>query len=265
MDTSSNNTSTSASATATATPGTSAASGAARVIPGGHRHRGQRAVTMLLNLVVLALSVILIVWISVDTFTGVEPMDDTGNMHFQFWMCVFFLADFFVGLFYADRRSRYFWHRIIFFILSVPYLNILGWMGITLSPDAMYFIRFIPLARGALAISIVIDYLSSNAVASMFMSYLSIMVLLCYFCSLIFYAREHGVNPQVSDYWLALWWSGMNLSTVGCYINPVTVAGKIVAVVLPMCGMIIFPLFTVYLTDWVTDAMKKNHARDPHL
>ena len=50
----------------------------------------------------------------------------------------------------------------------------------------------------------------------------------------------------------------MNLSTVGCDISPVTVAGKIVAVVLPISGMIIFPLFTVYLTDYVQRSFKKN-------
>ena len=77
--------------------------------------------------------------------------------------------------------------------------------------------------------------------------------------------REHGVNPEVNSYWTALWWSGMNLSTVGCNISPMTVAGKIVAVVLPMSGMIIFPLFTVYLTNYVTEAMKKNHSKNPDI
>ena len=130
-------------------------------------------------------------------------------------------------------------------------------MDIHLSHDALYFVRFIPLARGALALSIVISYLSSNAVTSLFISYISIMVLVGYFCSLIFYQREAGVNPQVNSYWTALWWSAMNMSTVGCDISPVTVSGKIVAVILPVSGMIIFPLFTVYLTDYVTRSMKK--------
>ncbi len=130
-------------------------------------------------------------------------------------------------------------------------------MDIHLSHDALYFVRFIPLARGALALSIVISYLSSNAVTSLFMSYLVIMILVAYFCSLIFYQREAGVNPQVNSYWTALWWSAMNLSTVGCDISPVTVSGKIVAVILPITGMVIFPLFTVYLTDYVTRQLKK--------
>ena len=110
-----------------------------------------------------------------------------------------------------------------------------------------------------------ISYLSSNAVTSLFISYLSIMLLVGYFCSLIFYQREAGVNPQVTSYWNALWWSAMNMSTVGCNISPVTPAGKIVAVILPVSGMIIFPLFTVYLTDYVTRAVKRSKDGDTDL
>ncbi|MDE5573073.1 MAG: two pore domain potassium channel family protein, partial [Muribaculaceae bacterium] len=36
---------------------------------------------------------------------------------------------------------------------------------------------------------------------------------------------------------------------LGCDIYPVTVAGKILSVVLSFMGMIMFPLFTVYLTN----------------
>lgn len=210
-----------------------------------------------MNALVLVLSVLLIVWISIDTFERVNFIENHAYMTFQFWVCIIFITDFFIGLRYATDKWRYFRHRIIFLLLSIPYLNILNQMHIVLNHDALYFARFLPLARGALALSIMISYLSSNAVTSLFMSYLSIMLLVGYFCSLIFYQREAGVNPEVKSYWTALWWSAMNMSTVGCDISPVTVAGKIVAVVLPVSGMIIFPLFTVYLTDYVTRSVKK--------
>lgn len=225
------------------------------------RHNKGSYLLGLANLIVLILSVLLIVWISIDTFKRVNVLENHAYMTFQFWVCVFFILDFFVGLYYTDNRWRFFRHRIIFLLMSIPYLNIINVMHIDLSYDALYFVRFIPLARGALALSIVIGYLSSNAVTSLFMSYLSIMLLVGYFCSLIFYQREAGVNPQVTTYWTALWWSAMNMSTVGCNISPVTVAGKIVAVILPVSGMIIFPLFTVYLTNYVTNAVKKTREK----
>lgn len=213
-----------------------------------------------MNVIVLILSVMLIVWISIDTFERVNFLNNHSYMSFQFWVCVVFIIDFFVEMHYSDDKWRFFRHRLLFLLLSIPYLNIINQMDIHLSHDALYFVRFIPLARGALALSIVISYLSSNAVTSLFMSYLVIMILVAYFCSLIFYQREAGVNPQVNSYWTALWWSAMNLSTVGCDISPVTVSGKIVAVILPITGMVIFPLFTVYLTDYVTRQLKKGRA-----
>lgn len=212
-----------------------------------------------MNFLVLILSVSLIVWISFNTFKRIDFLEDSRYMTFQFWVCVVFIIDFFVELHIASNKLRCLRHRAVFLLLSIPYLNIINWMGIQLSPDALYFIRFVPLARGALALSIVISYVSTNAVTSLFMSYLSIMILLVYFCSLIFYQREVGVNPEVKTYWTALWWSAMNMSTVGCNIPPVTVAGKIIAVVLPVSGMIIFPLFTVYLTDYVSRMLKRNN------
>lgn len=225
-----------------------------------HKHH---YILTIINLVVLLLSTALIVWISIDTFTRVEILTNHDYMHFQFWVCLVFIADFFVGLAYSDNKKRYFWRNLIFLLISIPYLNIIDYIGVDLSAEANYFIRFIPLARGALAFAIVVSYVSSNAVTSLFSSYITILLFMVYFASLIFYQMENPVNPQVNTYWEALWWSAMNMSTVGCYINPVTATGKVIAVILPVTGMIMFPLFTVYLTNYVTSTMKKNEGRAP--
>lgn len=219
----------------------------------------QKFVMTFMNLVVLALSAALIAWISYDTFERIDFLQNHAYMTFQFWVCMVFILDFFIGLYYAPKKWSYFKSRILFLLLSIPVLNMVNMLDIKLSPDMLYFARFIPLARGALALAIVVSYVSTNAVTSLFASYITIMLFIAYFCSLIFYQREAGVNPDVNSYWTALWWTMMNLSTVGCSISPVTVAGKIVAVILPISGMIIFPLFTVYLTDYVSRSFKKNN------
>lgn len=220
--------------------------------------RRRRIVLWAMHMMVMLLSVILIVFISVDTFENKNFLVNSRYMTFQFWVCVGFIADFFVEMAFAPDKWRYVRRRFFFLLLSIPYLNILNLTDIHLGYEALYFVRFIPLARGALALSIVFGYFSQNAVTSFFMSYLVMLVMVVYFCSLIFYQAEHAVNPQVDTYWTALWWAGMNMGTAGCYISPMTVAGRIVAVVLPIAGMVIFPLFTVYLTDYV-----KRHAFPP--
>lgn len=209
-----------------------------------------------MHTIVLILSILLIVFISYDTFKSIDFLNNHFYMTFQFWVCVVFIVDFFVEMFLAQSKWRYVGHRIVFLLISIPYLNIVSMGNINLSPETLYFVRFIPLLRGALALSIVFGYFSKNAITSFFMSYLVILVMVVYFCSLIFFQYEQAVNPQVQSYWTALWWSAMNCSTVGCAISPVTVEGQIIAVILPITGMIIFPLFTVYLTDYV-----KRHSR----
>lgn len=225
--------------------------------PGGKSPRRiGRIFFALLNLSVLILSVLLIVFISIDTFEKINFLESHSYMTFQLWVCIFFILDFFIGLFYSANRWHFFRNHLLFLLLSIPYLNIINILGIHMSYDTLYFVRFIPLARGALALSIVTGYVSNNAVTSLFLSYIFILLSLTYFCSLIFYHLEYQVNPEIHSYWTGLWWAFMNMSTVGCNIQPVTVGGKIIAVILPIAGMIMFPLFTVYLTDFVTRKSK---------
>lgn len=201
--------------------------------------------------VVLVLSAALIAYISVDTFTGVEFMHDRHYMRFQFWVCVVFVASYFTGLWATPDRHRYVRRRWVFLLLSVPYLNILSWLDWQPAGEVLYFLRFVPLARGALAMSLVVGAVSRNRMTNVFASYTVILVAIVYFGSLIFYEQESPVNPQVPDFWEALWWASLEATTLGSDINPMTVPGKVLSCVIALMGMIMFPLFTVYMTDTV--------------
>lgn len=218
--------------------------------------RSRPIVVDIMHMAVLVLSVLLIVFISYDTFKRSDFITNSLYMRFQLWVCIVFIADYFIEMIYAPDKWRYSKRRFLFLFISIPYISIINWLHIELSADALFFVRFIPLMRGATALAIVFGALTKNAVASFFNSYIVMLVMIVYFSSLIFFQCEHGVNPQVTTYWIALWWSAMNMSTVGCYINAMTVTGRIIAVILPIAGMIIFPLFTVYLTDYV-----RRHSR----
>ena len=75
-----------------------------------------------------------------------------------------------------------------------------------------------------------------------------------YFSSLIFYVLELGVNTGVHNYGDALWWAFMDVTTVGSNIEAVTTTGRILSVVLAALGMMMFPIFTVYVTSIVQKA-----------
>lgn len=75
-----------------------------------------------------------------------------------------------------------------------------------------------------------------------------------YFSSMIFFVLEHKVNPMVHQYSDALWWAFMDVTTVGSNIYAMTVTGKVLSVVLAALGMMMFPIFTVYVTSLVQQA-----------
>lgn len=205
----------------------------------------------LLHWVIIVLSVMLIVFISADTFKGLNFLDDSFYMHFQFWVCVVFMADFFIELAVAADRWQYVRNRILFLLLSIPYLNIITVLHIPLTQEQLFLVRFIPLARGVMAMAIVVGAFSRNRLTSFLASYIVILASFIYLGSLIFFYFEEGLNHEVENFGTALWWACMNATTLGCDIYPVTVPGKVLGCILSVGGIVMFPLFTVFITSLI--------------
>ena len=122
-------------------------------------------------------------------------------------------------------------------------------------------LRFVPLVRGGYAMAIVVGWLTYNKASSLFVSYLTMLLATVYFASLAFFVLEHKVNPLVVGYGDALWWAFMDVTTVGSNIIAVTVTGRVLSVLLAALGMMMFPIFTVYMTSLI---QKKNKEREAY-
>lgn len=205
-----------------------------------------------LRWLVIALSAVLIVFISIDTFLQKPFLTNPVYMKFQFWMCIVFMAEFFVQAYLSGSGMRYVGRNILFLLVSIPYLNVIQELHVDLDPQELYYIRFVPLLRAAFAMAIVISYVSTNKIVGLFWSYVSIVLLSVYFASLIFFQEEGGINPGVPSYWSSLWWCCLEATTIGAPVNPLTVVGKVLAAVLSVMGVVTFPLFTVYLGNIVS-------------
>ena len=93
---------------------------------------------------------------------------------------------------------------------------------------------------------------------SLLVSYILIILSLTYFASLVFFMVERSVNPSVSTFGDAVWWAFMNVTTVGSNIFAKTVTGEVLSVVLAAAGMMLFPIFTVYITDKFQSRKQQN-------
>lgn len=212
-----------------------------------------------LHIIVFILSLFLVVCISINTFKGVPFYTQSVYMEVQFWVCIFFLLDFVLEFILAENKMRYFGTHFIFLLVAIPYQNIISYMGWTLPQELTYIIRFIPLVRGGYALAIIVGWLTDNKISGLFVTYLSTLLSTVYFASLVFFVVEHNVNSQVTTYGDSLWWAFMDVTTIGSNVIAVTPIGRVLSIILAALGMMMFPIFTVYITSIIE---KKNKEKE---
>lgn len=86
----------------------------------------------------------------------------------------------------ADHSWRFFFRNLYFFLLSVPYLNIVDWMGIELSHAEAMLMGLVPLLRALLGLYVLFTWIINNRVTRLLTSYVLSMLVFTYFAALIF-------------------------------------------------------------------------------
>lgn len=206
-----------------------------------------------IHLFVIVLAALLIGYITYDALNNISFISSQGYLKAQFWICILFILSIVAEMVIKRHFTTWEWiSHFLFLIICVPYLSIIVNYDIEISPRLHYFLRFVPIIRAVYALSIVTGAMSKSWIKGLFFSYLMILVASIYFGSMMFYLEEHYVNAAVTDYWTALYWACMDLTTCGSAINAITPIGKILAVVLAAEGLMLFPVFCVYVTDAVT-------------
>lgn len=210
-----------------------------------------------LHVGILILSLFLVISISIDTFENIPFQTKSSYLKIQFWICIFFLLEYLFEFFLAKQKLRYFFTHFLFLVISIPYLNIIDYYQIQLSDEAKYFVRYIPLVRGGYALAIIVGRFTKSKATSLLVSYFTMLLATVYFSSLLFFVLEHKVNTAVTKYTDCLWWAAMNVTTVGSNIYAITTGGRILSFVLAALGMMMFPIFTVYITSVIQKVNNK--------
>lgn len=217
-----------------------------------------KTVIKILNTLVILSSVAIIIVLSIELLSPVVVIDHRSVLDFQLVVCAIFMADFFARFAVAPNKTRYFWRNIVFFLIAIPYMNIVYYANEHISPEAYFLLRLIPLIRGGFGIAIVISVFTRSRIASLFLTYVATIIASTYFASLVFFALEKGVNPEVKSFGDALWWAFMDVTTVGSNVYAVTTVGRVMSVVLAGAGMMMFPIFTAYITSRFQTMINKN-------
>lgn len=211
----------------------------------------RKNVYAILHVAILLLSLFLVTSISVDTFRNETFYEHPINRRIDLWICILFLVDFVVEYRMATNKRRYLLTHFVLLLVAIPYLDIIALLHLEMPREASYIIRFVPLLRGGYALAIIINWLTSNKATGLFLTYILLLTSTVYFSSLIFYIAEHNKNVLVEEYTDALWWALMDVTTVGSNITAVTPIGRVLSVVVAALGMMMFPIFTVYITSLI--------------
>lgn len=210
-----------------------------------------------LHLLSFLAGIVILAAVTVEILTGDRTRFPEWYLITQFVACVIFLTDFFVRCGSCRTQRHFLLRSLPYLLLSIPYLSLLEWSGVHLPRPWTMALGTVPLWRTFLALYIIIQTLIRSRAKMLAVAYVLTVILFTYISGLIFYDFESGVNPHLHGLGNAIWWAWMGVTTVGAAIFPVTVVGKIFAVLLPILGMMMFPIFTVYVTEIFTRRYKK--------
>ena len=206
-----------------------------------------------INILTLVASILLLASLSAEIIYTEEMSQFSGAYSWaMFGVCIIFIIDFFALVVHSEHPWRFLLRNFIVLLLSVPYHTLFMWFDIAVGHNGEMVLSGIVMLRAVMALYITLRWLIARRTTRLLWAYIATVVVCTYFAALFFYEYEAPVNSAVHGFGDALWWACMNMTTVGAEIFPVTAIGKVICVVLPIIGMAMCPVFTVYVTSLYT-------------
>jgi voltage-gated potassium channel len=195
------------------------------------------------DLIILVLSLYVILELAVELiYPFSQASIDLINI-FDLIICVIFLGDFFFFLWKSEDKKNYLKVHWIDFIASIPFMTFMRIFRL------VRVIRIVRLLRGVKGLIQIFKLLGTNKLQNVLISYIIVLILVMGYSSLAFYTFEKGINNNVNSLFDAFWWAFITTTTVGYGdIYPVTTQGRIISMVLALCGMGLFSLITAEIT-----------------
>ena len=210
-------------------------------------------VLRIINILTLVASILLLASLSAEIIYSHELAQFSEEYSWaMFGVCLIFIIDFFALMLHSDHPWRFLARNFVVLMLSIPYHTLFAWMGYTADHSTEMALSGIVMLRAVMALYITLRWLIARRTTRLLWAYIATVAVCTYFAALFFYEYEAPVNSAVHGFGDALWWACMNMTTVGAEIFPVTAIGKVICVILPIIGMAMFPVFTVYVTSLYT-------------
>lgn len=192
-----------------------------------------------LEITVLVLSVYVLGALFFQTTFHLSPEVNVLLDGLDFVVCLVFLADFCIRFRRAPSKLAFLKWGWIDLVSSIPAFDVLRWGRL------VRVIRIIRILRAFRSMKHVIAFLYRNRTKSLAgTAALSAVVLVIFSCIAIL-AFENEKDSNIKTPFDAIWWASSTITTVGYGDKyPVTVEGKLVAIVLMVAGVGLFGVLT---------------------
>ncbi|WP_163650394.1 ion transporter [Modicisalibacter sp. 'Wilcox'] len=196
------------------------------------------------QLFILVLSFYVLGALIADTFFTLSPEVSRLLQYIDLLVCVCFFIDFCLRFRAAKNKWHYMRWGWIDLLASVP----AGWL---MGAKAFRVVQLIRLLRALKSMQLIWRILFRNRAKGFFASAATATLLLVAFGALTMLLVE-SPNPDspIDTAEEALWWAIVTVTTVGYGdYYPVTTLGRVVAVLLMVCGVGLFGSFAAYISS----------------
>jgi voltage-gated potassium channel len=198
-----------------------------------------------LNLIVLALTVYVLGALIFDTFFNLPEEISKLLNYFDFLICIFFFFEFSVRFVKAENKWKFMKWGWVDLVASIPAVDILRLGRI------LRLIRILRVYKAFKSSKAFLESFSTNKVKGTFTAVLIIAFLLIIFSAISILIVENDPQSNIHTAEDAIWWAFVTISTVGYGdLYPVTMEGRIIAIVLICVGVAVFGTVTAFIASW---------------
>jgi len=210
-----------------------------------------------LELMVLGLSLYSLATLCLELFLPLNPVTRELLSTLDLIVCGVFLIDFAVHLWLAPDKRAYLKWGWIDLVSSIPVIEWLRWGRI---------FRVVRILRALRSFNTVAEHFALDPAKGTFGAVSIMSVLSALFATIAVLHYEQGApGANIRTAGDALWWAFATITTIGYGDRyPVTAAGRIVAMLLVVCGLSIFGTFTALVASFFVGRGQKREEVEMH-
>nr|WP_298521919.1 ion transporter [uncultured Halomonas sp.] len=208
------------------------------------------------QLVLLVLSLYVLGALIADLFFTLSPEMTRLLNYLDIVVCVFFFLDFSVRFYAAPNKRRFMRWGWIDLLASIP-------AGLFMAGRLVRVVQILRLLRALKSMRMLWRLMFRNRAKGIFASAATTTLLLVAFGSMtILLVESPNPDSPIDTAEEALWWAFVTVTTVGYGdYYPITTLGRVVAVLLMICGVGLFGSFAAYVGSLFIDDQSDEDER----